>query len=335
MEKINTAKVIITYDGKDISAALAPYLLGVTYTDNEDGKADDLNISLEDSEHYWQDSWFPEKGSTLTASIELKRNEITSQMSCGTFQIDDISLSGPPDVVTIKAASITAKTLKKEKRCRGWENTTLEKVAGEIAKKHGLSLFYQVADLVKYDRADQRDESDLTFLHRLCKDQDLSLKVSDQKLIVFAGKDLESATSVFSIVRGTDEIETFSFNTKSHDVFKSAEVSYHDPKKKEVHKYTFDDPTGKDGQVLKIKKRATSLVDAKQKAKAALRKSNKDEVTASFTLFGDTGILSGLTGDVSGYGNFDGKYIVENCSHAVDDSGGYKTSLNLRKVMAW
>lgn len=40
--------VIVTYNGKDISADLQQYLKSVSYTDNMSGEADDLQLTLED-----------------------------------------------------------------------------------------------------------------------------------------------------------------------------------------------------------------------------------------------------------------------------------------------
>jgi phage protein D len=45
---VGTNPIGIIYDGVDIAADLAPYLLGVTYTDNLSGAADDLQIALQD-----------------------------------------------------------------------------------------------------------------------------------------------------------------------------------------------------------------------------------------------------------------------------------------------
>jgi phage protein D len=63
-----------------------------------------------------------------------------------------------------------------------------------------------------------------------------------------------------------------------------------------------------------------------------LRQKNKEEFKASFTLAGDVGLVAGVTVTVTGYGAFDGKYIIETASHSVSRSG-YKTELTLRRVL--
>lgn len=45
--------VEVAFDGVDITGSIAPYLLSVTYVDNEEDMADDLQIKLQDRENIW------------------------------------------------------------------------------------------------------------------------------------------------------------------------------------------------------------------------------------------------------------------------------------------
>ena len=38
----------VTFDGVDITQSIKPYLLSITYTDNEEGETDDLQIKILD-----------------------------------------------------------------------------------------------------------------------------------------------------------------------------------------------------------------------------------------------------------------------------------------------
>jgi phage protein D len=58
MDNARRARVIIEYDGKDITAEISKGLLSVAYTDNTD-KADDLQIAVEDREGNWRGPWYP------------------------------------------------------------------------------------------------------------------------------------------------------------------------------------------------------------------------------------------------------------------------------------
>jgi phage protein D len=51
----------IEYDGVDISEAVAKGLISVTYTDNLD-EADEVKITIEDTEGNWTGPWYPKVG---------------------------------------------------------------------------------------------------------------------------------------------------------------------------------------------------------------------------------------------------------------------------------
>ena len=44
----------INFDGTDITGSIRPYLLSVTYTDNEEDETDDLQIKLQDRDSVWR-----------------------------------------------------------------------------------------------------------------------------------------------------------------------------------------------------------------------------------------------------------------------------------------
>jgi len=70
---------------------------------------------------------------------------------------------------------------------------------------------------------------------------------------------------------------------------------------------------------------------ATTKAKNALRKANKEETVGDLELVGDLRLLAGLTTDCSGFGAFDGKYIISKATHKV--TAGYSVSIEARKCL--
>lgn len=96
--------------------------------------------------------------------------------------------------------------------------------------------------------------------------------------------------------------------------------------------YTYEDPSVDDsGQVYILKKRCTNLADAERLAKAKLRKLNLRQLTGNLTLIGDPILCAGSVFTLSGFGSFDGNFIIETATHTVDSSG-YKTSITVRRV---
>ena len=51
------ARADISFQGVDISKNIKPYFLSLSCTDNEDSEADDLELTLQDREQIWQESW--------------------------------------------------------------------------------------------------------------------------------------------------------------------------------------------------------------------------------------------------------------------------------------
>ena len=51
---------VIEFAGIDITDDILPYLLSVTYVDNEENEADDLTIKLQDRDALWLEDWLNE-----------------------------------------------------------------------------------------------------------------------------------------------------------------------------------------------------------------------------------------------------------------------------------
>lgn len=89
-------------------------------------------------------------------------------LSCGTFSIDEIEVSSPASVVSIRGVGASVNSALRTKTSRGFENTTLAAVAGRIARKHRLKLVGSI-ESIRIDRVTQYAETDVGFLRRLVK----------------------------------------------------------------------------------------------------------------------------------------------------------------------
>ena len=72
--------------------------------------------------------------------------------------------------------------------------------------------------------------------------------------------------------------------------------------------------------------------EAKKLAGKLLRRHNRYEKTASFTMLGNPGLAAGVTGRLKGWGGWDGKYIVTQATHTVG-AAGYITKIKLRRTL--
>ncbi|MCR9267469.1 MAG: hypothetical protein NXI03_07845, partial [Alphaproteobacteria bacterium] len=98
---------MLVYEGVDISADIAPFVIRVTYSDQAHGESDEIEVELEDRDHRWINGWYPAKGDRITLHLGYDGQPL---MPCGDFEVDDVEWEAPPDIVRLKglAAGITS-----------------------------------------------------------------------------------------------------------------------------------------------------------------------------------------------------------------------------------
>lgn len=324
----------VKYNSIDISEDLQPHLKSWSYTDNLSGQADDLKITLEDKESKWLGPWFPEKGAVLEGVIfrqDWEKNGITNTLDTGQFEIDEFDGDGPPLTVTIKGISVPeSSSLRGEEKHQAWEKTKLSVIANDKASKAGLKLIFDVDEDPEYDRVEQTGETDLSFLMRLCNDAGLCLKITGTHIVIVDEAKYESKTPIDTIHR--DEVKRYSLRSTTQGVYCACRVEYHSQKGRNNIVYTYAPPNApKTGRTLYINQRVGSVKEAERLAKKKLREANKDAMNVSLGLPGDTRYVAGVTLNLSGFGEFDGKYIVTQATHS--QQSGYETSLELRRCL--
>lgn len=331
-------RVIVKFEGADITAALENNLSSLSYTDNEEDAADDLQLSLEDREGKWLNDWLAQtggKGIKIEAKIIQEEGNTKKVLPCGQFEIDNISSSGPPDKVSIKAISIPqGSKLASEEKTKAWEKVKLSAIAKEIAKQNKMEFIFDSKTDPNYDRREQSKKTDISFLCELCKDAGISLKITDRKIVLFDASKYEKMPPVAVFKRGYSDVLSYRFSTKLKDTgYSSCEVSYTDSKTKNTIKGSYErKQNSKNKKVLKINTKVSSKEEAIELAKKKLREKNKNETTASFDVVGNAYLVAGSTIKIEGWGLYDGKYIIQSAVHSVGNSG-YTTSLSLRKVL--
>lgn len=338
---------IIKYNNKDISVDISKYLKSISYTDNLSGEADDLHITLEDRDGLWQSTWMPEKGALLDATLQQKYwqnlSALPQSLRLGLFEIDEITSSGYPSEVQIKAVSVPDNnTLRGTERSRSWEKAKLQVIANDIASAAGMSLFWDTEENPVLDRAEQTEQSDLSFLYAICKDKGLALKISDKKIIVFDEAKYEAEKAKITILKpgavykeesgmkylfvGTG----YSLRTKIRDIYAACRVNYQQGSSKSNIEATYT-VAGKKGKTLQVNEQVESVAEALNLAKKRLREKNKGEVTGSLNMLGNFVLLSGVTVDLLGFGAFDGRYLITRASH--DIGSGYTTNIDVRRCL--
>lgn len=328
--------LIIEYQKKDISTDIRKYILGFTYTDNATDTADDIELTLEDSKGLWHGDWLPTKGDVVKASFYVENwngKKGKQLLPCGTFTIDKFDLSGPPDVVSIKGQAVPINNnIKHSLKTKSWKKINLSKIAKEIASNAGLTCMFECADDPIYKSIDQVKQSDIVFLQEICKDAGVSLKITDEQVVLFDEQAYESKEPITTFTRGKSNVLSYSFANETGDTgYSACTVRYADPKTNKVIKATFTAPDGKKGPVLQINEQVKSTSEATSLAKKKLREKNKQECTGRLSLMGDIRLVSGVTIMLEGWQSFDGKYIIQKATHNI--VGGYTTDIEISKCL--
>lgn len=339
-------KLEFTAAGKDVSESLLPDLISFSYDDKETNEVDEISIVLKDEKGKWAGRWKPDGGEVIKAYINAGEvNKKGKKLYCGKFYVDNLSVSGAPRTFTLKAVSVPLnKSIRRRLKSEKWESKNLKEIGEEIAKNHKMKFIFDSKENPHYDRQDQSRESDMKFLSRLCEEAGLSLKVSDEKIIIFDQSYYEKKKPIKTLTLGVSDILSWNFESSQSETYKTCTITYKDPKKTSYNKdlektkgggvltYTYTAPDAEEnGQEFSIKKRAKSLDEAKRIAKAKLRALNLRRTTGSLTVIGDTALIAGVVIKCKGFGSFDGNFIIENASHSLSSSG-YTTSVNLRRV---
>ncbi len=333
-------RLSVSFGGTDISSELWPYLLSLTFTDDTDDMADDLKITLQDRGKLWLEHWLrsaveaaASEKLAVSASILPQNWQDNPPLHTGAFELDSISASGPPSVITIACASLAfSGSLRQTKKYKVWKNCSLRDIVQEITARAGWNCMFLSSHNPTYDRVEQNRQSDINFLRKLCQDAGISIKPTDGKIVLYEQCEFEARDPVRVIRNGSNGLYTkFKLESGSaNSRYASCRVRYLNPASGMCIEGHAEDPDVSGDQCLELSAKVASSGEADAYAKKQLRLHNKFSKTADFTFPGDTRLLAGNTVLLQDWGGWNGKYIITQAIHSVSHSG-YTTRIRIRK----
>ncbi len=336
--------VSVVFDGTDITREIRPYLLSITYTDDQDDLADDLKIEVQDRDGVWLEKWLTEAveaaaGGRLSIRATFRQEgwENGGTLDTGAFELDGVDASGPPATATVSATSLAfAASIRQTRKSKAWENYNLSGIASEIAGGGGMGCLFESSSNPYYDRVEQTKQSDIDFLKKLCEDAGVSLKATDGNIVIYDQATYEAKAPVLTIPKGKQGKYTkYKLATESADTqYATCRVSYMDPATGACIEGTAEDGDVSGEQCLEVTAKVQSAGEAEALAKKLLRLHNKLARTATFTLPGNVNLVAGVTVQLTGWGGWNGKYIVTKATHTVG-TGGYTTQIRMRKTLSY
>jgi hypothetical protein len=372
----------VEIDGTDISKAVSDVILDFTYTDRASGESDSIDLNITDRDGKFIDDWYPENGLGFKAKIKVEnwnQDGDSGELDTGKFKIDSCGLSGPPDKFSIKAVSIpVTSSLKREEKTNAWEEATLQEIAKTIADNAGIQLMYEVESDITFDLVDQLQQTDMAFLMDLCTQYGVSLKVTDEKMVLFEESVYEEKDPIDTFDKSEigGRIIDYSFTQDTNDTVNKVELFYKDPKSGIVAQGEFTPPNPPaTGQKLVLNERPGDLrgdnyrkgiddgsgnaggtfdtgmhpfsditadfnkprTDVTDNAniicRARCREKNINEWTCALKIMGDVKIVGGVTINMTNWGKYSGKYMVDVASHKI--GGRYLTTVNAHRVLGY
>jgi phage protein D len=239
----------LKYDGKDISRDVAPFVTSFKYVDRTlPDKMDEISVTFQDVPGLWRGSWFPERGAKFAAKINVDNWFAKGdhfERDCGMFEIDDLTSSGLPSTFTISAVSVgISSSIRRQQRSHAWGEGTgnaisIRDISDEIAKRHGFVLKWHSDYNPVLERWEQKSESDLSCLKKICEYAGLTIKITNQWIVIFNGEQFDKAEPEITIRMAGDGVKSYSFNANSSDVYSACEVKYFDSAENKFLEYLF------------------------------------------------------------------------------------------------
>lgn len=255
-------RLVLTYNDKDITADISNYIESFSFTERaKNGESDDLNIIVENTTGIWSNGWFPERGATLTAQIiteNWNQPNDYEMLDCGSFEIDDLTDSGPVSTFSIGALSVgITSSIRGESRSQAWENFKLSGLVNEIAERHGFDVFFDSDYDPVIDRFDQKNESDLEFLIKIAEYIGVNVRLSHNKIIVYQERLYDAQEVSLTLSRNEDGFINHSFRASSADIYAACQVQFLDSKSGKLVTYQYT-PDGRSGVMGKEDSKSSS-----------------------------------------------------------------------------
>ena len=342
----------VTIEGQDVTAQLEKYIVSFQFTDSIEGQSDVAELTLQDCEGIFASSSFPQRGSS--ANVEMVRanwnaDDTVEVLNIGAMELDEVLTAYPPLTCKIKFNSVcNSMRLRGVEKFRSWEKTNIRQIAQDIASDAGCSLFFD-ADDFQLQRVEQSQESSLALLKKLCDDNGLILKVSNNRIIIADALKYESQAPVTSLHFGSSAIVKFSASATISKVYGDSRVVFKSNSVADYFLKYFDMFKGNVGikmpsigrgvikgagdTTLRVLQKVSSEAEARRLAKAKLREANKDEIKLAIEFVGNFIYVAGNVINLDdSFGVYAGNYIIDKAVHAISGSG-YRTMVEVHRCL--
>ncbi len=259
----------VTLDGTDLTDRIRPRLITLRLSERRGGDADQLEITLDDSDGRLA---MPREGATLSVQLGWSAGSgvTVGLVDKGKFTVDEVEHSGPPDQITIRARAADFTSAIATRREKSWHDTTLGAIVKEIAVRNRLTARCAPAlASIAIKAMAQTRESDIALLRRLGREHDAVATVKAGALILAPTGAATTATGAtipaITIRRGDGD--RHSFQIRKREEAGSVSADWHDRKSAKKKTVTVGSGTGENKHLA----RTYPTEDAARRAATAER----------------------------------------------------------------
>jgi hypothetical protein len=311
---------IIRANGRDITAKIADRFLSLRVTDEAGIQSDAVEIRL-DNRPLSSGSYAALPPSTRDLMVALGY-EGKGLQQMGLYTVDEVGLSGPPDVMTIKAKAAQWMTSLKAPRSRSWHDVTLGDIVRRIAADNNYepAVSAGLADIV-IAHVDQTEESDAHLLTRLSQDYGAIAKPAGGHLVFVPRGESKTASgrnSPPAAVTYRTDVLRWSYLAKDRGRYDAVEAEWQDlaAAQQKVAR-------AGDGQlVYRLRHTYPDETAALAAAEAKLAAFARGQATLNLTLVGNAKIRAESPIILTGFHPaIPSRWVAKTVSHTLDASG--------------
>jgi phage protein D len=308
-------------------------LISLQLTEKLEDGADELEITL--SNHDGQLAPI-KRGVMATLSLGWSSGaDVTvGLVDKGTFRIDQVEKSGPPDQVRITGRSADLTGAMRRRKDKGWTGKTIGEVVKQIAAAHGLTARVH-GDLagIAVPSAEQAAKSDMAFVRDLGRRYDAVATVKNGSLLFMPiGTDTNAGNERLATMSlSRRENAHFTFTIADREENDGAEATWHD--RGEARKRTVKAGDAKNPK--RIKRSFASEGEAKAAARAEASRAARGQHTLSFDMpLGDAAIEPNRKVKVTGFDSeIDGiRWLIKQVNHSLSGASGFTTTLEMESL---
>ena len=312
----------IVIDGRqDVTDRIRDRLLSLRVADEAGRLSDSAELRLDDRDGVLA---LPRRGAGMEISLGY---EDRREAVAGTYVVDEVELSGPPQTLAVRAKAADMRSSLKAQKTRSWDDVSLGELVSSIAADHGLEARVGSAlRTVRISHLDQTEESDLHLLTRLARDHDAVAKPAGGVLLFVPRGEAASATGRQMPVVDVrpEDCRRWSVTIADREAYRSVRAHWHEPESGERRTET----AGDGAPAWTLRRTWASASEAREAARAKLSALKRGTVRLSLALSPGNPVVA-AEAELRLRGFRDGADGSWTCSRVVHrlDRGGYATSV--------